>query len=169
MNMINYKKAKKYAKKLRRVDSLDLVHDAYLVYHSRTGKDLFDEPIGRIFKIIQTSFHESINKTKHQGGGSNHKRWTKRKFISKPYATYRHFSPFNEERVNNVTPLDICIANDLERAYKGLYVDQQGILRDILILKGQGYKNIEISSTLDISKQLVGYYLKQVDLGIILN
>lgn len=169
MNMINYKKAKKYAKKLRKGEPLDLVHDAYLIYHNRTGKDLFDEPIGRIMKVIRLSFHESINKTKHQGGGSNHKRWTKRKFISKPYETYRTSSPFNNEKVDNVTPLDICIANDLEKAYKGLYVDKQGVLRDILILKGQGYRNIEISSTLDISKQLVNYYLKQVDLGIILN
>jgi hypothetical protein len=173
MNTRNYSQANDYARKLTRnlnnKESLDLVHDAYLIYHKRTGKDLFDEPQGRIRVVLLNLFYECTKKNTIQGGGDNHNRWASKKFVSIPYKIYRHNYTFDDQQVNNVTPLDICIANDTLARYKKLCITSSGKLKHILILKGKGFKNTEIGEWLGVSKQLVAYYIKQANLGIILN
>lgn len=53
MNKQEYRKAKRYAHKVTSSRDNDLVHDAYLVWFNKTGRDLFDEPNATIVSVVK--------------------------------------------------------------------------------------------------------------------
>ena len=179
MNMINYKKAKKYAKKLKRVDPLDLVHDAYLTWHKKTGKDLFDEPIGRVFTVIRITFMSFLKKNKYQQGGGSKRGSATRKFVTPLERGRRQYFEYDGHKVNNITPEDEYIATEKSELFDRIvnslppnrtcFSDNPQFVKDLLRLKKKGFKNYEIAKTFGVDKSLITYYFKQVDLGIILN
>ena len=179
MNTRTYRKAKRYAYKLKHRDSLDLVHDAYLAWHSKTGKDLFDEPVGRVFTVIRLTFMTFLKKNKHQQGGGSKRGSATRKYITPLEKGRRQYFEFDGHLVNHITPEDEYIALEKSRLYdrivesvppaRACFNGNEYIVRDLLRLKKKGYKNYEIAETLGVDRSLITYYFKQVDLGIILN
>lgn len=54
MDKKNYQQAIRYATKMSdHYHSKDLVHDAFLRWYSKTGNDLFDQPLGLILRVVK--------------------------------------------------------------------------------------------------------------------
>jgi len=54
MNKKNYQQAVRYAMKIQdQYHSKDLVHDAYIRWFNKTGQNLFDQPEGRILRVVK--------------------------------------------------------------------------------------------------------------------
>ena len=63
MNLVNYQKLKRYALKLRgNYDHIDIVHDAYLYWLEKKGKDLFEENNATACAVIKNLSRHDFEK-----------------------------------------------------------------------------------------------------------
>lgn len=70
VNEVNYRKARRYALKLG--GGLDLVHDAFVLWWDKTKKSLFDEPNGKMLRIIKNTYYRQWDSTRFQQDGVRH-------------------------------------------------------------------------------------------------
>src|SRR5687768_16794717 len=118
--MINYSKARRYANKCGY--GLDVVHDAYLTWHKKTGNNLFNEPEHRVMAVMGWT----VRKTKNMG--MQMWRGTKyyRRYIHIPEITKVKTDWETNEYLTKVEPnqVDYCSYNTLtqtlESRLKGL-------------------------------------------------
>lgn len=67
VNEVNYRKARRYALKLGA--GLDLVHDAFVLWWDKTNRSLFDEPNGKMCRIIKNLYYRQWDSTRYQYDG----------------------------------------------------------------------------------------------------
>lgn len=151
-----YINALRYSYKLRSIDYIDRVHDAYLVWWDKYKKDLFDEPGGRISTVIRYRFLEYLSKDR-----------TGFKYGS---PTKNNYTEFADHVVTTTTPLDVTIANEIRDKIRKTIVSATGAAANaadrqlpskILTLRFNGYNNTEVAEELGISKSLVTHYINK--------
>lgn len=111
MNIKTYQKAKKYAKKIKYTDPVDLVHDLYLKWYDKTGQDLFDQPDGKVMSMIWKECNNAIRRGQWMWRGVRY---------SKIYLEFSEGIHIDDtgnyipaHKANRVTPEHICIGNDI--------------------------------------------------------
>lgn len=160
MNVGLYQKAKRYATKIKYTDPIDLVHDSYLNWYEKTGQDLFNEPEGRVMKVVNLTFRDYLNRRTWMYNGVKY---------SKNYFNFLDGGLELEtaHKYDPITPEDHLIAQDLKDRFFEVVEGTIPIVKEILEYKYKGYKNNEIAEELGVAKSLITYYLKQVDLNVI--
>lgn len=152
-----YAEALRYASRLNPyppIDHRDLVHTAYLNYFKAHGTNLFDQHPGTVFRTIKYTFFDSIK----------HKSWTK----DKQAQGVRQFQPINElDAVTTITPHDIAVGNELKGKSEELLATTSGFTHKVLALKLRNFTNAEIADELEVTRGLITYYLKKVNLSIL--
>lgn len=145
MNNDVYWKARSYAFRLEPGLYRDLVHDAFLDYAVKRNKNLFDEPLGVIFRVIKNKFFDFL----------------KAKYV-------RNYEEYNDHLITTTTPIDILEYQELDERIKGSPSmlnnnnSKPEILQAIIDLKLRGFTNTEVAEELNLSKALIGYYLKRL-------
>lgn len=140
MTSDNYAKARSYCYKLNKDLYRDVLHDAYVHWFEKTNKDLFDEPLPRVIRVIKLTWFGYYV--------------TKRKVVNRNV-----FSSYNDNLSNNETPEAILISKELEESFIASCPKLQ---LDVYLLAVQGYKAHEIAKILDIYKSHVSYYFKKI-------
>lgn len=150
-----YWKARSYAHHLEPTLYRDIVHDAFVDYALKNNKNLFDEPLALIFRVVRYRFYDFL-KVKHGWNG-------KEKNPTRSYIEY------NDHLINRITPLDelegIQLNEQINSASTLIFThtnSRPNLLNSILDLKKRGYMNKEISQVLSISPTLITYYLKRL-------
>ena len=182
MNKITYSTAKRYVQRLNLTDPLDLLHDAYLNWYDKTGSDLFDEPMPRVYTVIKYTFRAHLKLGDWTTGGSATYNGKKvKKFITPRHTSKRQYSSFRDggtfapasdyyeaaDKADMVTPLDILIAKETRSRYLDLAIDEKSL--KILELKSLGLRNKDIAEDWNITRAMVTYYLRKVNQKSILN
>ena len=161
MNKSYYRRAISYAYFLDRELNKDLVHQAYINYWHTMGRDLFEEPIGRVLKCVKWAYYDMLKKKY----GTN----PKRKFFDY-YESGKFYDPVDNRYyslgIDSLSPDYILEGKELHDYIETVPQPRQNkipaVLNKIVNLKYQGFKNHEIADQLAMSKALVTYYLKQV-------
>jgi DNA-binding NarL/FixJ family response regulator len=152
MNKANYTKAKNYAFRAGRNDYVDVVHDAYIIWFDKTGKDLFDEPNRTMISVIRNTIMSKNQKKYFMYDGAQYK---KKIMAEGDWETVLHKSVF----VENQTPEDIVEEILIrERLEASLTVKQ----KPYYDLMAQGYSLKEIAQELHGSQQLASFYRQQI-------
>lgn len=157
MNKKAYKEAKDYTYFLDSKNYKDIVHDAWLKWFEKTGKDLFSEDRPLITRVIKNVIGTGLSTRKFMWRGKIYNKryfeiWEDIKFEEDQhtFAGYTYVPYITE------TPEDILIYNDLcitlGRLTKG------GMLEEML----KGGKHYLMAKELGISVALFSYYLQNL-------
>jgi hypothetical protein len=146
----NYRRAKGYLYKAARLDNYqDVLHDAYVNYHKRSGgQNLFKQSQQLVIKVIKNQFWEFCRLSMYKKDG-----------IRYP----KEFLEFEDHTYNNITPHDEYVVNETYNSITGrlnsFYKPVRIVAQQVLDLKLQGYSQNEIVESLGIPQQRVSYYL----------
>lgn len=159
MNKANYTKAKSYAYKVSRSNYMDVVHDAYLKWHKKTGKDLFDEDEGLVIFVVKNTIMTQNQKNYYTYHGVKYKKQFNEishisnldRKSSKDAMTYEPESP--------ITPEDILIEKDLKEQFDKKI---SGKFKPYYNLLVNGYKGSEMLEELGGTQQLANWYIHQI-------
>ena len=154
MNIKAYRQACGYAYKLvtaGRKSHLDLVHDAYIIWHNKTKKDLFDEHPAVITKTIKLIHFSSISlRTRFVWRGEKYNR------------TFLELDKLNEESDSleyltqtPATQQELLINQDYFKNLK--YFDKK-----VLALKMKGKQAKEIEIILKRSNPIISASIKRI-------
>lgn len=164
-----YTAARRYATRIKYTDPLDLVHDAYIRWYDKTGKDLFDEPEHLVMRMVYWEFKRWM---KENNWTYNKEPQGKRlEFPLFSHEETMFLSPYGDsfERLaasrrtfNPVTPLDHCLANETEELYQRFIEESSEVGGKILELRREGFNNVEIAKKFNKAKSWVSYQLKQI-------
>ncbi|MEB3150289.1 MAG: hypothetical protein VKL60_14915 [Sphaerospermopsis sp.] len=140
MNTTIYNKGRSYCYKLNRTLYRDILHDSWLHWYEKTSRDLFDEPMSRVIRVIKlTWWGYYINPRKVQNR--------------------KVFVEYEDNNLNEVTPEDILIAKEIDEA---VIANSPKLQIEIYMLAIQGFKPYEICEILDMSKSHVSYYFNKI-------
>lgn len=145
MNLDNYRKAQRYADKARVTD--DCVHDAYLRWYDKCGKNLFDEHNGTVVRVLRNTIMRI---------------WQDRKYMVNGERFDRQFVELNDwdvtpRRVD--TPEDIMTADDLHDSVAMLLKDDYLTVFDML---AQDHRLVDIAEKMGVTPQYVGWLVKRI-------
>lgn len=149
--MINYYKAKRYAKKCG--FKTDLVHDAYIRWFNKTGNNLFYEPEHRVMAVMRFTVlaHREKNSRIYFG----------KKLDKLQYNEY----PVLEEGVNNEylaktepNHYDYCTYNEVTARLAAV----EGFSRKVYDYLKNGYNSTEIAESEKVSIQKVFHHIKKI-------
>lgn len=158
-----YKTARSYAFKMAgNQHYLDLLHDVYLVWWDKTGKNIFDENPVRVIVVMKNVwFSQERQRTEFQYEHQRHK---------KSVCEFQDHHKFN-----SVTPLDILIENETKYRLKTLVFRRSSVpghpelVFEMLALKQLGYRNKDVALELGVTKGLVTFFLKRAKAKLNLN
>lgn len=143
-----YSKGRSYCFKLNRTLYKDILHDAFLNWFTKTGRNLFEEPERRVIRVLKLTwlgYYVNVNQRK------------------------RHFVEVDDEihSVNKITPEHLLVAketgewfNSKMKAFGEKYPRTAENVRQVYELKRDGYEQQEIAEILGIAKSSVTYYVK---------
>jgi hypothetical protein len=156
--MKGYHKAGSYLYKLDPVNYKDIRHDAYLSFYKTTGENLFEQPEKLMIKVLKyTTF--SFWRVKS--------RKTKIQLNTEGGEELAHVcelvTPFHQVIADELLNRYITLKNNLPDS-RAVFTNNIRVLDQIMSYKLEGYNNKEIAEKLSVSKALVTYYLKQIDL-----
>lgn len=168
----NYFKIRSYLYFREPVFYRDVCHDAYVSYYNTTGLNLFEQPIALAKLVAKRKLYEYWKSTYFTKDGSQ---VGKREFLE--------FSAgedgFSAHAFNNITPDLILEGKELEERIQkfieslpeveSVFIKDKNILKKIVQLRVRGFTNKEVAEELNISKGLVTYYLKKVNLELMIN
>jgi hypothetical protein len=181
---MDYYKYSRYAKKFSEHLSGDIVHDIYLRYMLRHGRNIFEEKFSnrRIFLIVKNQFINSL-----------HGSWRMVSRISASEAGEegkRAYDP-DDDDAGMIPAVDVLLSTDpdavdemLAKELDAMFQDQllravvkrgkretllvsdkdnrKDVILDVYKLMALNFKNVEIAQELGVSEQLVGYYKTQI-------
>lgn len=168
MNVAVYNRANNYAWVLNNhlcgtTGPKDMVHDAYLRWYDKTGNDLFNEPIYRIFKIIKLTFLSDIRK--------NHRYW---QYQGEELPSYTQ--EFDNQKVNRVTPEDEYIQSEVKKnchlkvkelseISNSRISGRKSRIMEVYELLEKGFKRNEIAEELNLTRPAITHYSNQLKYG----
>lgn len=145
----NYNKARNYLYKADPENYKDILHDAFLNYHRRTGLNLFDRPNYNVIGVIKNQWFEHLRSTMYKKNG-----------VRVNYS----FVSFDNHTVTKETPLDFLIQEDtynfLKKRANGFREPE--LAKDIIDLRYQGFSSEEISNKMGLSIHQVKRYLNNL-------
>jgi len=139
MNKKAYREALGYAYKFQPIYYRDIVHDSWLTWYKKTGKDLFDEHRGVISQVVKNQYlSDYITRVRYQKDGVKY---------------YREFYPVEDwYKITNFTPLDELIFNDnLNYISNHIQGDNKRLLTSLI----NKYDNIKLAKQYGVSRQLM--------------
>jgi hypothetical protein len=156
-----YKLALRFASFFESSHRYDIVHDAWVYYMDKEGEDLFELTLKNessyIYTVVKKAFY----------------RWY---YKERSSAKYQYFS--NDGLVSKFdSPEEQLIGKDLYQLfYQKLFLatkptdkrhyrtdKSRQLPMEIFRLKAEGYTQKEIADQLEVSKQLVGQYVKKIE------
>lgn len=146
----NYYQARAYLFKLNTTLYKDVLHDAFVNYHRRTGgKNLFEEPNRCVITVIKNQFYEMLRSRMYKKDGV--------KF-------YFEHTTYDDNLSNPITPVDILIG---EEAYDKILsrvdsFDSPKTAKAILDLRLEGYSTKEIAEQLNLTTSQVNTYTRNL-------
>lgn len=150
--MTNYERARVYAFVIDKTpdgitDHRDLLHDSYLTWYTKNGRNLLDEPFARIAKVLKNSLRSKIA--------------AKRVQFDKDRTYYRQYETFNDQIYNNLSP-DRVVEDRLEfqQVIDGLnkrFPTTSERTLQVLRLISEGYQKKEIASKFGMSKSGISH------------
>lgn len=151
-----YERAKSYAYKLEQRGGLlsykDLLHDSYIAWYNKTQKNLLEEPIGVVLKVIKYTFRAKMSKERFQ--------------YDKDRNNWRKFVEFEDHICNNITPEKALIGKDevkhLISNIELKYPRSSEQMLEALRLKFEGYSQDEIADHLNLTKSHISYYFSNI-------
>lgn len=152
--MEQYWKARGYAYKLDRVDYIDVVHDAYVSWHKKTGDNLFTEHPALVAAVVK---------------GLMKNRWRSRKYMWRGKLYNKTTYTISEDIIETTTPnfvpttyttpqTELEIKQTLNRLEQSL-TSKQKLVYDLLIA---GYTRPEIAEELVTMRQIVTGRFKHI-------
>lgn len=143
----NYNRLRSYCWHLKGEHYMDLLHDAYLKWYDKTGKNLFEEPNYTGAKVIRNIMLSQNQKNYYMWRGENyHKEFIGAVSDMVPDAPNHRY----RVAVSRVTPLDEAIGEDMAH----LISPDFGMVL-------AGYTQAEIATLTGKSQQLVNYHLQK--------
>lgn len=139
-----YNRAFRYAHSIDPNNDRDLLHDAFLNWFNKTGKNLFEEEPGIINKTIKYTHYNNIRKNSYMVNGVRHQKY---------HSDY--IEGFTGS--NSTTPEDIYISKELDN----LFLSSTAQL-DIYLYAVQGYRPFEIAGILNKPKKTIEQYFKKM-------
>ena len=147
-----YTQGWRYAFRLNKYLFKDILHDAFLHWYNKTGKDLFEEGNGTVCRVIKLTYYGYYiaNNTRN-----------------------RKFEDFEEQSVTTLTPEQQLIEaqtleitegrikeiNDYIEAH---YPKTASNMIMAFSMKLEGYVRKEIAKALNVSRQTINYYMSNV-------
>lgn len=151
-----YNQARGYAYALDKQYNRDILHDSYLVWYDKTGRNLFDEHRGVITKTV---------KNLHMSG------WTRKTFMwrgviyNKIRMLIESDVSFGVKQINahvpftNQNPHDLLVyAETIELIRQRLSSRAQLVFEGLLL----GYNQTEIALQMAVYRQIIQYEVKQI-------
>lgn len=151
--MINYFKAKRYARKCGYGD--DLVHDAYVTWFNKTGNNLFLEPEYRVMAVMGWTVRKERGKNTQMWRGEKYQR----RYITLSADTYRG----DEYEPDNLIPNEpnqerYCSYKEITSRLEAL----EGFSRLVYSYLKNGYSITEIAKAENVSIQKVFHHVKKI-------
>ena len=141
-----YKRALKYAHAIDPKNDRDLLHDTYLSWFKKTGKNLFEESQWYIHKVIKYEHFNSLRRNSYMINGVRQRKYNLE--FNPDYMGWR-----------STTPEDEYIAKELETKFLSTTNDVQ---LEIYLYAVQGYRPSEIAQLLGENIKFVTYYFKRM-------
>jgi DNA-directed RNA polymerase specialized sigma24 family protein len=145
MNVKNYRQAQRYVDKL--CADRDYVHDAYLRWYDKCGKDLFDETNGTVIRVLKYTILNAWEKGGYMVNGEK----LRRSFVE---IVDWDTTP---RRVDS--PEDIMVAHDLHDSVAVLLKDDYLMVFDML---AQDHRLVDIAEKMGVTPQYVGWLVKRI-------
>lgn len=144
--MINYYKARAYLYKLDPNKYKDLLHESFLTYFDRTGRNLFEENNRKVITVVRNQYYDSLRERMYKING----------------VRYAYEFLEYEESVTITTPLDYLIRQETyDRMVASLKkFTNPPLATAIFNLKIQGYSASEISKEVNLNQVNVRRYIK---------
>jgi len=143
--MTNYWNGRSYAWQVNRFLYRDILHDAYIHWYNKTGKNLFDEPWKRVVRVIKLTYYGY--------------------YISQNIRNRQWFE-FDDNLFNTVTPEQQLIDSEsfetLIKQIQQTYPRSSNQMVQSLTLKLEGYQQKEIAEKLGVPKSLITYYFNNI-------
>lgn len=156
--MVNYTKAKKYATKCGY--GLDLVHEAFLDWHKKTGNDLFNEPEHRVMAVMGWMVRRERNNGMQMWRGQKHFR----KYVSFPDFEYYRDESGTNEFLLPVEPnqYKYCSYNDTVNNLDFRLKNLKGFAKTVYEYIKQDFTVAEIAKAENTYLQRVRHYVNMV-------
>jgi hypothetical protein len=150
MNLTNYKAAKRYAEKVKNgVDPLDTVHDAYIRWYNKNGKDLFDEANGTVISVVRNVIFNQYEKD-HQYVVNGEKRYRAFSPVEDAYDLPLSSDPLSETMAVNL--LDI-VSSNFKTKQDFIFVFDRLV---------EGHRQVDIAEELGVTAQYVGWIIANI-------
>lgn len=169
MNLVNYKRAQGYAYKIVPQKYKDIVHDAYVRWFDKTGRDLFDEHPRVVIKVVKNvAIGARASNQYFYGTKPNSKRKSKfvkpitigrKTWLSLQLENFNHYEGRFDRLRTEVTPLDLAVAGDSMARLESMLTPNERVALDKF---KQGYKSLEIAQQMGVSSALANYYLQRI-------
>lgn len=162
VNEVNYRKARRYALKLGA--GLDLVHDAFVLWWDKTNRSLFDEPNGKMCKIIKNLHYRQWDSTRYQYDGVRYPKFFSNidyLLDSSSGIDYHYGSKHDLDRLVMKAGFDDF---DIKMRYNEVTTKGQqlkGTYGTVYRYLARGFTPTEIEEIEGISASLVWWYRKQ--------
>ncbi len=131
----------------------DLVHDAYLVWHKKTGRNLFDEHRGVISQVVKNVWRGRLMFNSFQ--------WDKKKYaksyvaVTTDYVETASYIPSTQE-----DPEKLLIYKDLEQELHSKFTERERKLYNELVL---GYSTQEIAEKQNTYRQKLDHVRRSIE------
>lgn len=153
--MKNYWIARGYAYKLAPNQYRDIVHDAYLTWFNKTQKNLFNEPIGTILRVIKLTFYRTLSRNKFMWRG----KIASRQVIPLSTTDYNHEE---DKSISLSNQEDLFTQLQYQQDLKHFEDTLPKTQLEVMKLSITGYKPSEIAVQLNKSRQAVNGSLNHV-------
>lgn len=142
----NYRKALLYAHKLDFIHHKDLVHDAYLAWHKKTGNNLFEQSEGVVIQTVKNIHLSNYTRNTFMWRGE---------IFSKSFTEWEDF----KAPTDNLNPESILIMSDLSSRLVDSLTPVELQVYNLLL---QGYKTAEICEQLGLYRQIVNHKARKI-------
>ncbi len=154
-SLLLYDKCLSYSRRRDRTAYEDIVHDAFLTWFDKTGRNLFEEPEITALSVVKKTWQGKYwQRTKITVGGRMGRYGWKGELVKRQF--------INADKVlmvNRVTPEDEYIAQELHE----LFMSMDSELRlQIYLYAVEGFSQTEIAKMLNQSKSFINYYFKKM-------
>jgi DNA-directed RNA polymerase specialized sigma24 family protein len=143
----NYNKARRYLYKVDPINYKDILHDAYVNYHRRTGGlNLFERSNTNVIGVVRNQYYERFQKMSYQKNKTRHQ-----------YQFVEY-----EDSPSNLTPIDFLIEKETFSTFikRAEHFRDSDTAKEVLNHRLDGYTPEETAEKLNITKNRVNWIIR---------
>lgn len=153
MNNNTYNKAVNYAAKLNGYGNhRDLVHDGYLEWFTKTGKNLFEENEGRVLTVVKFVYLSTISRSKFMWRGITYNRF--------------HLEFQESEDLGFVSGINLYNPEHQfihQESLKALEAGLDSLQKQVYDRLSEGYNTTEIAEEMGTYRQQINHKVKKIE------